>query len=132
MLSLCNSSLIFIPLLFVSCVCASGCGEEKKKKQNIFCPWAIHWKFRLTPARFDSGEMEFKTKLKVYHRLAVLASDKNDQLERQIWVDSHRGMKIARRIRLPWRFSKERAPRWQSCRCPCSSIHPRLRGLSPH
>lgn len=27
--------------------------------------------------------------------------------------------------------SKEWAPRWQSCRCPCSSIHPELRGLSP-
>lgn len=27
--------------------------------------------------------------------------------------------------------SKEWAPRWQGCRCPCSSIHPQLRGLSP-
>lgn len=50
--------------------------------------------------------MEFKTKLKVYHRLAALASDKNDQSERQIWLDSHRGMKIGRRIRLPWRFQR--------------------------
>lgn len=50
--------------------------------------------------------MEFKTKLKVYHRLAALASDKNDQSKRQICLDSHRGMKIARRIRLPWRFQR--------------------------
>lgn len=107
MLSLCDSSLIFYPsFICFFCVCEWVRRGKKKKKHNIFCPWAIHWKFRLTPARFDSGEMEFKTKLKVYHRLAVLASDKNDQLERQIWVDSHRGMKIARRIRLPWRFQR--------------------------
>lgn len=104
---LCVILPLFLSLFYLFLVCVrAGAERGKKKNKTIFCPWAIHWKFRLTPAQFDSGEMEFKTKLKVYHRLAVLASDKNDQLERQIWVDSHRGMKIARRIRLPWQFQR--------------------------
>lgn len=113
-----DSSSLAVSLQFLSgvyafsicflCVCASGCREffKKKKHKTFFCPQAIHWKFWLSPARLDSGEMEFKTKLKVYHRLAALASDKNDQSERQICLDSHRGMKIARRIRLPWQFQR--------------------------
>lgn len=69
--------------------------------------------------------MEFKTKLKVYHRLAALASDKNDQSERQIWPDSHRGMKIARRIRLPWQFQRSGH---HAGRAAHAHVHPFIRG----
>lgn len=44
--------------------------------------------------------------LKVYHQLAFLASDENGRPERQISDDSHGGMKIAPRIRLPGRFQR--------------------------
>lgn len=76
------------------------------EKTEQCCPWAFHCEFWLTPARFDSREMKFKTNLKVYQQLAVLASDKNDQLERQIEPDSYGGMKIARCIRLPQLFQR--------------------------
>lgn len=112
----CCLCVIFLRCLFVSTVCmcvclwacASGCREFKKKNhthtKHIFAPGQFIE--NSGPARLDSGEMEFKTKLKVYHRLAALASDKNDQSERQICLDSRTGMKIARRIRLPWRFQR--------------------------
>lgn len=54
------------------------------KKQNIFAPGQFIAHSGCLPLGLTPGKWNLKTKLKVYHQLAVLASDKNDQLERQI------------------------------------------------
>lgn len=76
-----------------------------------------------SPVQLRGNEIKKKTNrrmdLKVYRQLAFLASDENGRPERQIWVDSHGGMKIAPRIHLPGPFQRHGR----------HAVHPSIRGL---